>query len=98
MEPRQMTRLPDIGNKLPFGSEFSPSQVDLPRLLKIIEEYAGDFSAIEGAILKAYFSKHGGEDNKKAERNRRTLAMNCRLGLQSYGIVDGTGNLTTLGE
>lgn len=43
---------------LPFGSEFSPSQIVLPDLLEIIEASQGDWKALEAAILKKYFSGH----------------------------------------
>ncbi len=44
------TAAPDRAN-LPFGSEFSPSQIDLPRLLELVEAHEGDEKAIEAAIL-----------------------------------------------
>lgn len=83
---------------LPFGSEFSPSQIDLPDLLRLAAKHEGDLPALEAAIRAAYFSGHGGRDPAKADKNQRTLAMNSRLGLQAYGIVDAEGNLTTIGS
>ena len=82
---------------LPFGSEFSPSQIDLPGLLKIAQVNEGNIPAIEAEIKDTFFAEHGGNDPAKAEKNQRTLAMNCRLGLQGYGILDSDGNLTTVG-
>lgn len=83
---------------LPFGSEFSPSQIDLSWLLGIAAKHAGNLSALEVAIRAKYFAAHGGKDPSKTDQNQKTLAMNCRLGLQGYGIIDSTGNLTTLGS
>lgn len=83
---------------LPFGSEFSPSQVDLPGLLEIVAANEGDIPAIEAAIRSAYFASHGSKNPAKADSNQKTLAMNSRLGLQAYGVIDGDGNLTTLGS
>lgn len=82
---------------LPFGSEFSPSQIDLPQVLDIIAANEANIAAIEAAIRATYFASHGGSDLAKASQNQKTLAMNSRLGLQAYGIIDGDGNLTTLG-
>jgi len=83
---------------LPFGSEFSPSQIELPGMLQLLEDRAGDLAAIEAAIRQTYFASHGGADPSRAVKNQKTLAMNSRLGLQAYGILDETGNLTPFGK
>ena len=83
---------------LPFGSEFSPSQIDLTETLEILTDHESDLPAIENRIRQTYFSSHGESDRGKAASNRRTLAMNCRLGLQAYGILDKSGVITPLGR
>ena len=80
--------------ELPFGSEFSPNQIDLPELLELCKQNEGDRETLEDTIKKQYFANHG---NGK-EKNRCTLAMNCRLGLKSYGIIDDDCYLTDLGK
>lgn len=80
--------------ELPFGSEFSPSQIDLPELLKLCSENEGQKEQLEKTIKERYFANHGNGN----EKNRRTLAMNCRLGLKSYGIIDEECKLTNLGR
>ena len=84
--------MPDTN--LPFGSEFSPSQTELPVLLDICYQNSGNKHEIETSILERYFTSHGGGnlDNKKK------LAMNCRLGLKAYGIIDEESRITTLGN
>ena len=77
---------------LPFGSEFSPSQIELKELLEICKEYDGSTEKIESEILKKYFSRH-----KTNNKNRKKLAMNCRLGLKAYGIIDENSNISKLG-
>ncbi len=79
--------------ELPFGSEFSPSQIDLPELLTICKENEGDREKLEDAIKNRFFPHHG----NGSESNKKKLAMNCRLGLRSYGIVDDSCFLTDLG-
>ena len=79
---------------LPFGSEFSPSQVELPRLLELADEHEGDQSALQDAIQAEFFSTHGGGNAK----NQRTLAMNCRLGMRAYGVIDESATLTDFGR
>lgn len=83
---------------LPFGSEFSPSQLDLRDLLTVAAAHAGDLPGLEAAIKTRWFAAKGGPDPLKAEKNRRTMAMNSRLGLQGYGLLDASGNITDLAE
>ncbi len=79
--------------ELPFGSEFSPSQIDLAIALEICKDNEGNRDAVEAAILNRFFLTHGHGN----EKNRQKLAMNCRLGLKNYGILDEACNFTPLG-
>jgi site-specific DNA-methyltransferase (cytosine-N4-specific) len=84
---------------LPFGSEFSPSQIVLPELLEIIEASGGDWHALEAAILDRYFSSHAeGREGEEASYNRGKLANNCKLGLIAYGIIERSGSFTDFGR
>jgi site-specific DNA-methyltransferase (cytosine-N4-specific) len=84
---------------LPFGSEFSPSQIELPRVLELIEAAGGDWRALEAAILAAYFSGHAkGAEGETASYNRAKLANNCKLGLIAYGIIEREGAFTEFGR
>jgi len=78
---------------LPFGSEFSPSQVDLPRLLESAHEHGDDWRAFEDSVRNAYFHQ-----NATSEYNRRKLANNTKLGMIAYGLIDRDANLTKFGE
>jgi hypothetical protein len=40
---------------LPFGSEFSPNQIDLPTVLELIAQYPGDKDSFERAIKDTFF-------------------------------------------
>ncbi|NUQ38114.1 MAG: hypothetical protein HUU23_10005 [Caldilineales bacterium] len=79
---------------LPFGSEFSPSQIDLPEVLEMTAAQSGNLQALQDAIQARYFSAHGGG----SARNQKTLAMNCRLGMKAYGIIDERATLTDFGR
>lgn len=84
---------------LPFGSEFSPSQIELPELLEIVEVNQDDWHALEAAILKRYFSSHAnGQQGEEASYNRGKLANNCKLGLIAYGIIERSGTFTDFGR
>jgi len=82
---------------LPFGSEFSPSQIDLRQTLELIEQHEGKQAVLQAAILAAYFASHGGT-GPNAARNRNTLAMNSRLGLKAYGVIDDMARFTEFGR
>ena len=84
---------------LPFGSEFSPSQIELPRVLELIEQANGDWHILEAAILATYFSGHAKvAKGNTATYNRGKLANNCKLGLVAYGIIDRGGAFTDFGR
>ena len=84
---------------LPFGSEFSPSQIVLADLLELIETSKGDWRALEALILKRYFSKHAaGRADGNSAYNRGKLANNCKLGLIAYGIIERSGGFTEFGR
>jgi hypothetical protein len=75
--------MPEQQNSLPFGSEFSPSQIDFSEILGLVENHCGNCQALQRAIRDRFFSRHGGGSVK----NQNTLAMNCRLGLKAYGVI-----------
>lgn len=77
---------------LPFGSEFSPSQIDLPTVLDLAHKHGGDWKAFEAAVRARYF-----EEYNTSGYNRGKLANNCKLGMIAYGIVDRDAWLTTFG-
>jgi len=78
---------------LPFGSEFSPSQVQLPLLLELADQYGGDWKAFEAAVRAAYFEVHDTSDY-----NRGKLANNTKLGMIAYGLIERDVNLTDFGR
>lgn len=85
-----MTRKDSNMLSLPFGSEFSPNQIDLPTLLEICKENEGDCASIEKNIIKTFFSDK--------ENYPEKLGMNCRLGLQCYKVLNENCELTNLGN
>jgi site-specific DNA-methyltransferase (cytosine-N4-specific) len=85
---------------LPFGSEFSPSQISLPELLEIVSRHLGDPHALEAEILETYFVDHGaaGPDEAARDNNRGKLANNCKLGMIAYGLIDRDARFTGVGD
>ncbi len=82
-----------LRSDLPFGSEFSPAQVNLPELLDMAREHGGNWKAFEAAIRAAYFEGH-----KTSDYNRGKLANNTKLSMIAYGVIECDATLTPLGE
>lgn len=78
---------------LPFGSEFSPSQVQLPVLLEFAKEHGGNWKAFEVAVKAKYFA-----GNPTSDYNKGKLANNTKLGMIAYGLIDRDARLTEFGE
>lgn len=78
---------------LPFGSEFSPSQVGLEETLEFVHQNQGDWKALENTVYERYFKTY-----RTSEYNRRKLANNCKLGMIAYGIIDRKANFTSFGH
>lgn len=78
---------------LPFGSEFSPSQIELSHVLELAAKHGGDWNAFEEAVKAAYFEGHSTN-----EYNKRKLANNTKLGMIAYHLIDRDANLTDFGR
>ncbi len=68
---------------LPFGSEFSPSNIDLKAVLEFAAKHGGDAKAFENAIHDTFFGSK--KFPNTSEYNRRKRANNTNLGL---GLTD----------
>lgn len=94
MPPFQPIRPPEAAraakrrrSDLPFGSQFTPAQVQLPRLLHIITKNEGRPKTLVAEIRQEFFPYHG---NKVAE--------NTVLALRAYGILNEEMKLTEFGR
>src|SRR5579883_876374 len=84
---------PVTRSDLPFGSEFSPSQIDLGRLLELANQYGGDWHSFENVVRETYFDLH-----QTTDYNRAKLANNTKLGMIAYGLIDRDARLTDFGR
>ena len=72
-------------NKLPFGTQFTPEQADLRRLLQLAQEYDGKANKdFVSEIAKEFFSEKG---------TPKELAENTSIALKSYGLVSGRNSI-----
>jgi hypothetical protein len=46
-----------VKSDLPFGSEFSPNQIDLAHVLELAESHAGKKTDLEDALRLAFFTR-----------------------------------------
>lgn len=75
-------------SEIPFGAQFSPNQVNLPRLLQIVHANSGDRSKITDATRDEFFVNH-------SQTQRWKLADNTVLALRAYGLLDKDGATPT---
>jgi site-specific DNA-methyltransferase (cytosine-N4-specific) len=75
-------------SEIPFGAQFSPNQVDLPGLLRIIHDCAGDRNKTTEVIRDDFFATH-------SQAQRWKLADNTVLALRVYGLLDEDGATPT---
>ena len=79
---------------LPFGVNFSPSQVQLPRILELLKENGGTTPEFTEAVRLEFFSKHAGLDRDA----QLDIAKNVRLSLRAYGLTGSDEQLTARGR
>ena len=70
---------------IPMGSEFGPNQVDLARVLELAQEHAGNEQAFVDAIANEYTWP-------------RKTAMNTRLSMRAYLLLNEDNQLTEVGQ
>lgn len=79
---------------LPFGSEFSPAQVDLPSLLELASKHGSNWKAFEAAVRDRYFAGRDISDD-----NKDKLANNTKLSMRAYGLIgEEDTTLTGMGQ
>ena len=91
---------PEQPPKLPEALEFSPGQVDLEVVLRIINDHAEHRDAQVEAIRQRYFASAGQRQPTEAGRlkQQRTRSYNVLVGMKGYGLVAfDTNRLTPVG-
>lgn len=72
-------------NELPFGTQFSPEQINLRRLLELAQEYTGRTNKeFVEQIAQEFFAQKASPEK---------LAGNTSISLKSYGIVAGRNTI-----
>jgi site-specific DNA-methyltransferase (cytosine-N4-specific) len=71
-----------------YGDQFSPDKTPLIDLLRLCKEHEPDQVELQEQIRTTYFPGHGNADNSTK------MAMNCRLSLKAYGLIEPVGGRT----
>lgn len=71
-----------LGRKFTYGDQFDHSKTPLLALLTLAHDYEPNLVAFEEQIRANYFPGHGSVHNSK------TMAMNCRLSMNAYGLIN----------
>lgn len=72
-------------NELPFGTQFSPEQISLRRLLELAQEYSGK--------TNKEFVKQIAQEFFAQKTSPEKLAGNTSISLKSYGLVTGRNTI-----
>lgn len=79
---------------LPFGVNFSPTQIELPRVLDLIAASGGTTLAFTETIRREFFSNHAAQDLEA----QLDIAKNVRLSLRAYGLIGDDEQFTAVGR
>jgi site-specific DNA-methyltransferase (cytosine-N4-specific) len=78
-----------IGRRFTYGDQFEQGKTPLLELLISARDNEPDLAALEEQIRVNYFPGHGSAHNSK------TMAMNCRLSMNAYGLIKVDGKART---
>jgi hypothetical protein len=83
----------------PAATEFSPGVIELQDLLGLVGAATDRTAAVE-SIRSRFFSDSAESQSDPEKRQVQQLkrATNVMTGLRQYGLIDGTGALTALGQ
>lgn len=83
-----------LKSDIPFGSQFSPTQIKLPKVLEILSTRGVADAQFTEEIRLTFFNNHANGDPKQ----QTELAKNVRLSLRSYGVVNEDDSISEFGK
>lgn len=86
-------RAPRASQDIPSAQNFSPNEVDLPRVLELVAQHQGDRKVLAEAIRAEFYS-----DRPMPRKGQGTVWQNVVTGMTAYGVIDAEGKFTDLGE
>lgn len=86
-------RAPRASQDIPSAQNFSPAEVDLPRVLELVRANAGDRKALSEAIRAEFYV-----DRPVPKKGQGTVWQNVTTGMVAYGVIDDAAQPTELGS
>ena len=83
-----------LKSDIPFGSQFSPAQIKLDKVLQILSLHGKANAQFTEEIRMNFFRNHANGDHKQ----QTELAKNVRLSLRSYGIINEDDTISDFGS
>jgi hypothetical protein len=77
---------------LPFGSEFTPTNMSLARLLDLAHQHNENRQAFQAAVRQEYF-----QSRDISNDNKHKLAGNTCIAMAAYGIIDAAAQMSEFG-
>lgn len=86
-------RAPRASQDIPSAQNFSPAEVDLPRVLELVHANVGDRKRLSEAIRVEFYA-----DRPVPRRGQGTVWQNVTTGMVAYGVIDDAARFTDLGK
>lgn len=83
-----------LKSDIPFGSQFSPKQINLPKVLEILSIHGVADAQFTEKIRLTFFNNHANGNL----RQQTELAKNVRLSLRAYGVVNDDDSISEFGR
>ena len=87
-------RQPGKEHRFTYGDQFSPKKTPIVDLLEISIDNEPTRDKLQQIIRAKYFVAQG-RDPGQMDQNSRTMAMNCLLSMNAYGLIQLTNGGTT---
>ena len=86
-------RAPRASQDIPSAQNFSPNEIDLPRVLELVHEHQGNRKALAEAIRLEFYASR-----QIPGKGQGTVWQNVVSGMAVYGLIDDKGDLTDIGS
>lgn len=88
-----MARRPSRSKQdIPSAQNFSPNEIDLPRVLELVDENRGDRRGLDEAVRLAFYA------DRPIPSSGGTVWQNVVLGMIAYGVITPGIEFTDVGE
>ena len=86
-------RAPRSSQDIPSAQNFSPAEIELPRLLELVHANSGNRKALSEAIRVEFYA-----DRSIPTKGQGTVWQNVTTGMVRYGVINDQADPTDLGK